>query len=98
MKEMEKELSALLRRPEVKVMLDNAMLTRNALGDPKQSIEARRQIRMTMYKHALGQITDEERQRILNILRPCCPEIFYTAPTTEERQKECTGPEDSFIE
>jgi len=95
---MESDLPALLRQAEVKVMLDNAMLTRNAVDDPMQSLEAERQIRMAMYKSALGQITEQENRQILDILRPCCPEIFFTPPSIDERQKEFTALRNDLIE
>ena len=64
-------------------MLDNARLIGNAVDDPMQSLEAERQVRMAMYKFALGQITEQEKQQILDILRPCCSEVFFTPPAID---------------
>lgn len=33
----------------------------------------------------LGQITQEKKKRILDILRPCCPEIFFTPPLVDDQ-------------
>ena len=86
---MESDLSAVLRHAEVKAIFNNANLIRNSADSPDQAAEAERQIRMAMYKFALGQMTQEEKQQILGILQPCCPEIFFTPPSTDEGQKEC---------
>ncbi len=72
-------LSAIVRRNEVETMLQNARLTRDWPDGDEQRGEAERQVRMAMYRSALGQISDEERERILTILRPCCPEICVSA-------------------
>ncbi len=42
--------------------------------------EARREIYMLMVDYALGRLTDAERDRVLDILRPACPELFATPP------------------
>lgn len=67
-------------------MFDNATLTRNASDSLDQAKEAERQIRMAMYKSALGQITEQEKQHILDILHPCCPEVFFTPPSIDVHQ------------
>jgi hypothetical protein len=59
-------------------MLANASLTRDAPDDRERTAEAARQIHQAMYRFALGQISEAERTRVLQILRPCCPEIFVT--------------------
>jgi hypothetical protein len=57
-------------------MLTNARLTAAAADDPERAQEARRQVYGAMYRYALGHITEQERSRLLSILRPCCPEVF----------------------
>jgi hypothetical protein len=69
-------LSALVRRNDVETTLRNAHLTRDWPNAEEQRPEAERQVRMAMYRSALGQISREERDRILDILRPCFPDFF----------------------
>jgi hypothetical protein len=80
-------ISAIVRRNEVEAMLGNARLTRDwPMGEEKRA-EAERQVRMAMYRSALGQISHEERDCILAILRPCCPDLFASlSPPPNERQ------------
>ena len=80
-------LAAIIRRSEGETMLGNARLTRDwPMGD-EQRAEAERQVRMAMYRAALGQISSEERDRILDILRPCCPDLFASlSPPPNEWQ------------
>lgn len=80
-------LSAMVRRNDVETMLDNARLTRDWPIGEEQRAEAERQVRMAMYRSALGQITNEERQRVLDILRPCCADIF-ACPAPPEHEWE----------
>ncbi|MGA2796871.1 MAG: hypothetical protein ABSE63_04780 [Thermoguttaceae bacterium] len=88
-------MSAVLRHAEVKAIFNNANLIRNSSESLYQAAEAERQILMAMYKFALGQITQEEKQQILDVLRPCCPEIFFTPPhATDEQQPALSGLED----
>lgn len=70
------DLSAIVRGNEVQTLLRNARLTRDWPDSQQKRQEADRQVRMAMSKAALDQISDEERDRILEILRPCCPELF----------------------
>ena len=49
---------------------------------------------MAMYYTALGQITQQEKKRILHILRPCCPEIFFTPPLIDDRPGTSSPTED----
>jgi hypothetical protein len=79
------EDSRVLRQREVQVIIENAMLTRERPDSIERTEEARRRVRMAMYYAALGQITHEEKKRILDILRPCCPEIFFTPQLVEDR-------------
>jgi hypothetical protein len=60
----------------VETMFVNARFTRNWPETPEQLTEAERQIRMAMYQRALGEISEEERDRVLAILRPCVPDLF----------------------
>ena len=41
---------------------------------------------MAMYRFAVGQMKDEERRQILEILRPCCPDMFSMQPAIEHQQ------------
>lgn len=76
--------STILRHNDVETALRNARLTRDWPDGEEKRAEAERQLRMAMYRSALGQISDQERDRILAILRPCCPELFSGdySPTT----------------
>lgn len=74
-------LTAIVRRSEVENMLQNARLTRDWPILQEQRTEAERQVRMVMYRAALGEITEEERRQIFDILRPCCPDLFVTPPS-----------------
>jgi cell pole-organizing protein PopZ len=61
-----------------------------AFPDPDQRHrEARREIHMAMIDHALGRLTDAERDRILVVLRPSCPDVF--AASLETRLPELPG-------
>jgi len=81
-------LSAIVRRNEVETMLGNARLTRDYPDCEERAVEARRQVYMVMYKAALGTITDAERRAILDILRPCCPELFASSARPPEHMWE----------
>jgi hypothetical protein len=76
-------LPAILRQREVNAMLDDAKLTRDWPDCQEKLDAASRQVRMALYKRVLHEISDEERDTILDILRPHCPEIFYSGPTGE---------------
>jgi hypothetical protein len=73
-------LATILRQNDVETMLQNARLTRDWPDREENRAEAERQVRMAMYRSALGQISSEERDRILDTLRPCCPEVFCVDP------------------
>ena len=73
---MSAELPAILRQRDVRTMLDNASLIRESRDGQQRAEQAKRLIFVAMYRSALGQISEAERQRILDVLRPCCPEIF----------------------
>jgi hypothetical protein len=76
---IEEDLLEALHRNEVRAMVENAELTRDAVGSPVRTEAARRQVRMAMYKFAFGQITELEKKRILDVLRPCCPDVFVVS-------------------
>ena len=77
-------ISAIVRRNEVEAMRGNARLTRDwPMGEEKRA-EAERQVRMVMYRSALGRISHEERDCILAILRPSCPELFASSARPPE--------------
>jgi hypothetical protein len=65
-------------------MLTNAGLTAATDDTAERAEEAQRQIHLAMCASVLGRITEGERQRILAILRPCCPDIFFTHPPIDE--------------
>ena len=71
-------LRDMLRQNDLQTMLENARLTAAAPASRERMEEASRQIHQTMYRAALGQVTEEERRTILTILRPCCPEMLYS--------------------
>jgi len=72
-------LSSIVRHTEVDAMLQCARLTRDWPDAAEKCPEAERQIRMAMYRRALGEISDEERNSILSLLAPCCPDLFVAA-------------------
>jgi hypothetical protein len=88
------EHSRVLWQREVQVIIENAMLTRERPDSIERTEEASRRVRMAMYYSALGQITQEEKKRILDILRPCCPEIFFTSPLIDDRPSTFSPTED----
>jgi len=92
---MESDLPAILRHAEVKAMFDNATLIRNTPDSLDQAKEAERQIRMALYKFALGQITEQEKQQIIDLLHPCCPEVFFTPPSIDVHQTTFSTMEDA---
>jgi hypothetical protein len=73
-----------LRRNTVETMLGNAQLTVRTADSPERTEEARRQVRMVLYESALGQITREEREQILAILRPYCPDMLSFEPAQDD--------------
>jgi hypothetical protein len=79
-----------LRRNEVETLMRNARLTRGWPDEQERREEAERQVRRAMYRAGLDQLTDQERARILEILRPCCPEVFEIAPPPTETDWELT--------
>lgn len=73
---MAEELGELIRRRLVEAMIENARLTREYRDCPERAQEARRQVYQALYESALGRITLRERRNILDLLEPCCPELF----------------------
>jgi hypothetical protein len=73
-------------------MLKNARLTVARSDDPECAQEAERQIHQTMYRFALGQITGQERERILSLLRPCCPGIFFRPRAVDDKHAASAAP------
>ncbi|MGA2035554.1 MAG: hypothetical protein ABSG68_25170 [Thermoguttaceae bacterium] len=53
-----------------------------------------RQAHMVLYKRALQEISDEQRDQILEILRPYCDEIFYSGPARDDEPAEFYSRED----
>jgi hypothetical protein len=68
----------------METVLGNARLTACSADSPERTEEARRQVQMVLYESALGRITREEREHILAILRPCCPEMFSFEPARDD--------------
>ena len=73
---MAESLADILREREVATMIENATITRRWSDVQEKVQEARRQTYVAMYECALGRITMHERDQILAILKPCCPELF----------------------
>ena len=68
----------------METVLGNARLTACSADSRERTEQARRQVRMVLYESALGQITREEREEILAVLRPCCPDMFSFAPARDD--------------
>lgn len=77
-------------------MLRNAHVTAQSDGGPERKHEAIRQVHLAMYRFALGQITEDERKRLLSILRPCCPEVFVSPANEEGRGPMFSIPEEFY--
>lgn len=71
-------LLEMLRHNEAQTFLRNAEFVRSLPDSPEKLDAARRQIHWAMYRAALRQITEDERQRILSILAPCCPGLLVS--------------------
>ena len=80
------DLSAVLHRNNFETMLYNARITHDWPDCQQKLDEASRQAHAALYRHALQEISDEERDMILDVLRPHCPEIFYVGSTNEDPQ------------
>ena len=65
-------------------MLHNARITAGCDDAEARRKEAIRQVHVAMYRAGLSQITAEEREQILMILRPCCPEAFIACPAEKD--------------
>jgi len=79
-------------------MLRNAHVTAQSDGGPERKHEAIRQVHLAMYRFALGQITEDERQRLLSILRPCCPEVFVSPPDKQGRDPAFSIPAEPYAD
>jgi hypothetical protein len=66
-------------------MLANARLTAATADGPERIEEAKRQVHQTMYRFALGDITEEERRQILTLLEPCCPGTFLSPKLSDDQ-------------
>ncbi len=60
-------------------MIEIAELIAAFPDDEDRRRESRRHVYVAMYESAGGRLTAAERGRILDILRPCCPELFEAA-------------------
>jgi hypothetical protein len=76
---MPETLAELLRRRLAEARIDNARLTAAYPHLTARAAEARRQVYEAMYEYALRRITEQERRTILDILHPCCPDLFEPA-------------------
>ena len=85
---MSLSLHEVLRQNDVETMLRNARITARCDDGAEKRQEAVRQVHLAMYRAGLSQITAEEREQILMILRPCCPEVFIAVPN---RERPCSG-------
>ena len=66
-------------------MIANARFTRNWPEAAEKRLEAERQVHMAMFRRALGEISGDERDGILAILRPCVPDFFETPASAEDK-------------
>jgi hypothetical protein len=82
------DLSAVLHHNNFETMLRNARITRNWPDCREKVAEASRQAHMALYERALQEISDEQRDQILEILRPYCDEIFYSVPARDDEPAE----------
>ena len=85
---MSLSLHEVLRQNDVETMLRNARITAQCHDGVEKRQEAVRQVHLAMYRAGLSQITAEEREQILTIVRPCCPEVFIEYPTEKDRVPE----------
>ena len=67
-------------------MLDCAALIAAQPESLERTKAAERLVRTAMHKFALRQITESERRRILDCLRPCCPELFAASAPPKQRE------------
>jgi hypothetical protein len=72
-------LREIVRRHRAEAMIETARLISTFQESDDRRREARFQVYQAMYESALGRLTDAERQLILEILRPCCPDVFEAA-------------------
>ena len=77
-------LHEVLRHNDVETMLRNARITAQCDDGAEKRQEAVRQVHLAMYRAGLSQITAEEREQILEILRPCYPEVFIACPAEKD--------------
>lgn len=66
-------------------MLDCAALIGTQPACAERTEAAQRLVRAAMFKFALRQITEDERQAILDTLAPCCPELFTASVAAQGR-------------
>jgi hypothetical protein len=66
-------------------MLDCAAIVRAQPASAERTAAAERLVRTAMFKFALRRITEDERQRILHTLEPCCPELFAASASAQGR-------------
>jgi hypothetical protein len=81
---MPRSLHETLHGNDIETLLHNARLTRDWPNSDERYDQAQRQVLRAMYQTALGQISHQERNRILEILRPCCPELFAAGDAPQE--------------
>lgn len=73
-------LRTLVHEQEVEAAFTIARLIRDHPDATERREEAARQVRMTLYRTVIGELTRAERDRILPILLPCCPQIIPDFP------------------
>ncbi len=74
-KSANESLRGLLHGRHVQARLDDAELIRNYQDSPERTAEAERFVRATTLEFTLGNITDEERCKILEILAFAVPPL-----------------------
>jgi len=89
---MTESLSAILRRHRVNSLIDQARLIRDFPDVDQRIVESRKMIQVLLYDRALGEIDDQEKQRVLENLRfarvPCTIEGLEPLPSYQDEEAE----------
>ena len=74
-------LAEIVRRHRADAMMASAKLICSFPDCEERHAAARREVYMVLYEFALERLTREERERILDLLHPCCPDAFDSSPS-----------------
>jgi len=89
---MTESLSAILRRHRVNSLVEQSRLIRDFPDADQRIVEARKLIHAALYDRALGEIDDQEKQRVLENLDsgrvPCSIESLEPLPSYEDEEAE----------